>query len=149
MHGRAAIAGYAHVFPPTFPPPPEDDFVRRWSTAIAAESPWTATVAEHAGAIIGAVMYGPDPDRPDGGHLARLYVEPVRWGEGVGGVLHDHALRGLVDAGHTDATLWVLTGNERAHAWYRRSGWVATGVTRPVIEEVGIDEHQLRRHLRR
>lgn len=145
MHRRSAVAGYSHVFPQTFPPPPEDDFVHRWTTAIAAESPWTVLVAEQADLVIGVAMFGPDPDHTATGHVARIYVDPVHWGEGIGGVLHDHALQHLARAGYADATLWVLDGNERAAAWYRRRGWTPTGDRRDVLAEAGVGERRLRR----
>jgi GNAT superfamily N-acetyltransferase len=72
--------------------------------------------------IAGVVMWGRDPDDPAIGHVARLYVNPDRWGGGIGRALHDHALGQLADDGTSTAALWVLDGSDRARAWHEQLG---------------------------
>ena len=73
---------------------------------------------------------------PDAGsgdaELQRLYVMPERWGEGIGNLLHDAALRSAQRAGATAASLWVMEKNNRARAFYEHRGWQLTA---------GADEH--------
>ena len=64
--------------------------------------------------IAGVVIGGPDPHEPERGHLSRLYVEPARWGQGIGRALHDTALAHLRTAGFRTASLSVLEQNTRA-----------------------------------
>ncbi len=40
------------------------------------------------------------------------------------------ARRRLLEAGITEAVLWVLDGNDRAAAFYEREGWKPDGATR-------------------
>lgn len=87
MHRRSAVAGYAHVFPASSPPPSEEDFVRRWQSPVSDDSAWAVVVAEHDGQIVGVVMFGPDPDEPRIGDVARLYVDPDRGNDGIGRAL--------------------------------------------------------------
>jgi ribosomal protein S18 acetylase RimI-like enzyme len=66
----------------------------------------------------------------DDGELYSIYLHPDHWGRGIGQLLHSGALAHLHALGFTTATLWVLTGNERAINFYRRTGWQPNGVFR-------------------
>jgi GNAT superfamily N-acetyltransferase len=94
-------------------------------------APGVATlIAELDGRIIGFASTGPSRDddaEPDTGELWGLYLHPDHWGAGHGHTLHAGALAALSSAGATTATLWVLTGNERARRFYEQHGWVADG----------------------
>ena len=85
---------------------------------------------------------GPDLVRPDRGHVARFYVAPDRWGQGIGRRLYVAALGRLRQAHFREATLWVLEHNVRARAWYERLGWRSTGERKTVYEPAGIDDLQ-------
>ncbi|KZB81433.1 GNAT family N-acetyltransferase [Amycolatopsis regifaucium] len=61
------------------------------------------------------------------GELRAIYLAPERWGTGLGRLLHDTAVAALRDAGHREATLWVLDSNERAQRFYAAAGWVPDG----------------------
>jgi len=64
------------------------------------------------------------------GELYALYLHPDHWGTGLGARLHTAALRRLHEHGFASAVLWVLAGNERALAFYRRAGWTEDGGTK-------------------
>ena len=64
------------------------------------------------------------------GELYALYLHPDHWGTGLGARLHTAALRRLHEYGFASAVLWVLAGNERALAFYRRAGWIEDGGTK-------------------
>lgn len=85
-------------------------------------------------------MAGPDPDRPELGHLSRLYVAPSHWGRGIGRLLYERAIDHIRDAGYRDITLWVLEANDRARRWYERLGWWMTSARKPVYAPAGIDD---------
>ncbi|MFD2078488.1 GNAT family N-acetyltransferase [Actinopolymorpha cephalotaxi] len=75
--------------------------------------------------IVGFVMVGPprDDDPPTPRELQVINVLPAHHGTGL-------ADRMLADAlGDSPAYLWVMEGNERALAFYRRYGFAADGVT--------------------
>ena len=102
----------------------------------------TTLVAIDDGRIVGVVVAGPDPVRPDRGHVARFYVVPDRWGQGIGHRLYLGALDWLGRSDYREATLWVLEGNDRARAWYERLGWRTTGERKTVYEPAGIVDLQ-------
>ncbi|EMD25469.1 GNAT family N-acetyltransferase [Amycolatopsis azurea] len=61
------------------------------------------------------------------GELRAIYLEPARWGTGLGRLLLDTAVAALRDSGHREATLWVLDSNERARRFYAAAGWAPDG----------------------
>ena len=87
-------------------------------------------VAELDDRIIGFASIGPSRDDdmgPDTGELWGLYLHPDHWGAGHGRTLHARAVTALSSTGATTATLWVLSGNQRARRFYEQQGWVADG----------------------
>lgn len=73
----------------------------------------------------------PDEDsEPDTAELSGLYVDPDRWGQGVGGELLERALALLQRDGCKAATLWVLSANETARRFYQRRSWPHDGAER-------------------
>ena len=83
-------------------------------------------VSEQDGVIDGWVTVGPsrDPDaRPGDGELHAIYVEPERIGTGLGRALLARAEERLDATDHPAATLWTLTPNTQARAFYERHGW--------------------------
>jgi ribosomal protein S18 acetylase RimI-like enzyme len=83
-------------------------------------------------AIVGFVTFGRsrDEDVLGMGEVYALYVDPTRHQAGAGRLMMAEARRRLLDAGITDAVLWVLDGNDRAAAFYEREGWRRDGATR-------------------
>jgi ribosomal protein S18 acetylase RimI-like enzyme len=83
----------------------------------------------------GFVTFGAsrDGDLPDHGEIAALYVDPDRYGGGIGRLLMAEARRRLIDLEYTEAFLWVLQGNDRARGFYESEGWSPDGSSR--IEE--------------
>ena len=123
---------------------------RRWLSSIRDPARVTF-VAESAGADaaqatgpIGLAEVGParDADAPDGGgELYALHVSQACWRRGIGRSLHDHGLEVLAARGCPSATLWVLTGNAPARAFYQALGWNADGCERHrVLRGAAIDE---------
>ncbi len=102
---------------------------RRWKSQLADTDRQTVEyVAELNQQIIGLVVAGPsvDPDAPNDcsvGEIHAIYVDPGWWGSGVGHALHQQAIAAFSEAGCSEATLWVLHGNDRAINFYCRQGW--------------------------
>jgi len=86
-------------------------------------------VAEEQGTIHGFATAAPsrDADLPDHGELCALYVDPDKWGQGIGMALVSAARASLFALGFRNALLWVLVGNVRAERFYRIDQWVADG----------------------
>jgi GNAT superfamily N-acetyltransferase len=88
--------------------------------------PWSMLVVEHSddGHIAGFVMGS------GSGSVAKLHaihVLPEQYGGGAGQLLHDRIVGKFREWGCATAQLWVLEGNARAQAFYRRNGWALDG----------------------
>jgi GNAT superfamily N-acetyltransferase len=130
----AALAAYAHVFPPAEYPYPDDAVRAEWQRRLA-DGVTQTLIAEREGRAQGYVAYAPEL-------LASLYVLPEAQGAGVGSALHDAALAAQPALGATVCRLWVLEQNHQARAFYEHRGWRADGRRRqatypPYPEEVG------------
>jgi GNAT superfamily N-acetyltransferase len=111
--------------------------------------PWTIVAAEE-GVIQGFATTAPsrDSDLPGHGELCALYVDPERWGRGIGVALVSAARARLVELGFRDAFLWVLAGNDRAERFYRMDQWTTDGVRRTdSVWGVTVNEVRYRRRL--
>jgi len=86
-------------------------------------------VAAEEGLIHGfaTTMPSRDADLPDHGELCALYVDPDKWGKGIGMALVSAARAYLFGLGFRHALLWVLAGNVRAERFYRIDQWVPDG----------------------
>jgi GNAT superfamily N-acetyltransferase len=59
----------------------------------------------------------------DGTELQAIHVLSPQHGSGIGQALHDRLVAEFRAWGSSTAHLWVVDGNERAQAFYRRNGW--------------------------
>jgi GNAT superfamily N-acetyltransferase len=64
------------------------------------------------------------------GELIALHVAEDCWHQGVGRALHARAVQSLRQSSFTTATLWVLTHNARARAFYTAMAWTPDTRTR-------------------
>lgn len=111
---------------------------------MSPAGPFTLVAVDGA-AVCGHVTTGVsrDDDSPGAGEVWAIYVDPPRWGSGVGRALMTAAAERLRDAGHGVATLWVLSGNARARRFYEHCGWRWDGAER--TDRVGGDlVHEIR-----
>jgi GNAT superfamily N-acetyltransferase len=110
----------------------------------------TTIVAIEAGGICGFATVGPSRDRDDegGGELWGLYVDPDRWGIGIGRALIEAARGRLAHRGYESASLWILSGNRRAERFYLIDGWEPDGTRRQdQIAGLTVTEDRYRRSL--
>jgi GNAT superfamily N-acetyltransferase len=113
-----------------------DDRARRWRERLAGGGPAAVTyVATLGTGVVGFASVGPVRDEDLARQQERwtevfaLYVDPDRWGAGVG-----RALWGAVEAGLAEETaavaLWVLRDNVRAREFYASRGLAPDGAER-------------------
>lgn len=105
----------------------------RWAARLRGETPpgaerlgdaWVAIVD---GRVVGFSSAGPsrDADRPEtDAELYALYVLAAHYGTGVGQALLEAAV------GDRPASLWVLSENDRALAFYAKHGFAPDGASR-------------------
>ena len=126
----------------------DPDVVGAWAVRAATMSTTTYTVAELDDEVVGFAAYGAeraDAPQPWRGEVYALYVLPEHWRSGAGSALMHAALDELAGNGFDHVTLWVLVGNERAIAFYRRHGFHETGEV--VRDHRGLDDLRMARLL--
>ncbi len=121
----------------------------RWSERITA-SAHPILVAEVEGVLRGycsLVLPARDADGDDlTGEIGAIYVAPDAFRGGVGSAMLEAALALMRDRGFRDATLWVLTENVRARAFYARHGFRSDGSVQ-WIDALEAEEMRLRHPL--
>lgn len=102
----------------------EDDRAGRWRDYLSRPSSRTTVlVAEEGGRVTG---FGSGSRQRDphlaaigySGEIGTLYVLPEEQGRGIGSRLMAALARGLVEAGHASASVWVLERNGLGRRFY-------------------------------
>ncbi|WP_171109415.1 MULTISPECIES: GNAT family N-acetyltransferase [Streptomyces] len=108
-------------------------------------------VAEREGEVVGWACHGPYRDgevRTSDAELYAIYVDPERYGEGIGHALLKESVRRCRAAGHPRMLLWVLRDNAPARHFYERAGFTADGAQEPFeVEGVEVPEVRYAREL--
>ena len=122
---------------------------QRWLTE--AQNP--TLVSEREGSVLGFANLGPSRDPDDDparvGEVYAIYLEPSAWGLGLGRELMAASRSLLRELGFQEATLWVLSDNQRARRFYFQDGWRVDGAEKPVtIRTQELAEVRYRRRLR-
>ena len=103
-------------------------------------------VAEWDGEVMGWACHGPYRDgevRTGDAELYAIYVDPRRYGTGIGQALLRDAMWNRTAAGHGSMYLWVLKGNAGARRFYERAGFEADGAEEP-FETDGVPVPEVR-----
>lgn len=120
---------------------------RRARTADRALSVhWLVALDLSDGTVVGLADVGPyrfgpawaDVDRSVG-EIYAIYVDPARWGRGLGRSLLDAAIERLVADRVRTILLWVLAKNWRGQRFYERCGFAPDGAVR--TSPVGSRQH--------
>jgi GNAT superfamily N-acetyltransferase len=108
----------------------------RYRYRMAEPSPFEVLVAGVGADIAGYTSFGPyrlgqrdGALHRDVGEVIAIYVDPPRWGTGVGRALLGAALDRLAERGFGAVRLWVLSANRQARRFYERAGFTADGAT--------------------
>lgn len=133
-HVRSRQVGYAGLISQKYLDalrPEEKATHYRFERMDQVNGPYTL-VAVDDGVVCGHVTLGRSRERDhrDSGEIWSLYVDPTRWGSGVGSALLAAACRQLHRADYDSAHLWVLATNVRARRFYARAGWTIEGSER-------------------
>jgi ribosomal protein S18 acetylase RimI-like enzyme len=124
-----------------------DDEYWRDRAERGAGSATTATfVASADGALVGKTSCFVETEITAcvSAHVVSVYVTPAWRGTGVADALFDAAVGWARDEARADRIrLFVLQSNHRAAAFYRRFGFVATGVTEPYPPNPSMLENEM------
>lgn len=123
------VAAWRETYGPLLPAGALDSLdagerAQKWAGIIAGGK--EVLVAEDAGGIVAWASGGPgrDDDAPVDRELEGIYSPARVHGSGVGQLLLDAVIA------DSPAYLWVLDGNARAEAFYRRNGFRRDGAER-------------------
>jgi len=119
------------------------EWAGRWRGRLAAPREGVFTlVFEADGRVRGFVSGGPSRDDFPGGEVYAIYLDPACQGRGAGRRLLAAATRLLADAGFTNASLWVVSGNHPARGFYEAQGWRRDGTEHqwPAADGVSVPE---------
>jgi GNAT superfamily N-acetyltransferase len=87
------------------------------------------SVVGMASGLAGRADDGAGPVVPGLCHLGMVFVEPLRWGEGIGHALVSAAVDQAAGLGYRRIQLWTHETNERAQRLYRSHGFAPSGRT--------------------
>lgn len=149
LHNRLWRISYTGLLPQEVLDARDDaDSTDRWRkralahevNGMSAEGCTTYVAHDEAGAPTGWAGSGParDSNAPTPLELWALYVAPEHWGTGVASALIDVVL------GPEPAYLWVLDGNERAAAFYRKVGFQLDDATTVFGETTAVERRMVR-----
>ena len=106
---------------------------RFWAERIANRE-WPVFVVEEGGELVAFCQMVPSPDADDDpktvGHITSIHALPHLRGRGHGRALLAHAFAEFKERGFTAVTLWVLTENTSARAFYEKVGFRNDGGTK-------------------
>ncbi|CAN5126242.1 GNAT family N-acetyltransferase [soil metagenome] len=109
----------------------------RWRQWLAPGSGLTTWVADLGDQPVGHTTVS-------GHELVHLFVDPDHWSRGLGRALLEVGENLIRTAGHRQAELHTIVGNEPALALYRSTGWVVTDrLVHNDLNGVVYDEHVL------
>lgn len=108
-------------------------------------------VAEQDGDVVGWACHGPYRDgdtHTEDAELYALYVDPGRYGGGIGRALLAESAGRCATAGHPRMLLWVLKENTPARRFYERAGFRPDGAQEPFeVDGVAVPEVRYVRRL--
>jgi ribosomal protein S18 acetylase RimI-like enzyme len=80
--------------------------------------------------IVGFSVAGPSRDadaNPSTSEIVAIYVDPEKWGKGIGRTLLSASLDHIRKCAFDQVTLWVLEANRRARSFYESFGFKHDG----------------------
>ena len=104
-----------------------------WSKLIAVRE-WPVLLLEDAGELVAfchmTASRHADADATKVGEITSIHALPDRTGQGLGRQLLNHAFAEFRRRGYREVTLWVLTENASARAFYEKVGFWNDGGTK-------------------
>ncbi len=135
IHITSWQAAYADLLPAEFLEGLSAELVTRtgqWQDWLITESPKRSVlVAADGEEVVAFAHLGPSGDKDLKpslvGELYAMYLDPARYRQGWGSELMTAVFDALRASGFSEASLWVMTENAGARAFYEQAGWEADG----------------------
>lgn len=133
IHITSWKAAYAHLLPAEFLDGLSDQREQRteqWEDWLSTDSAQRSVLVVVDGdQVVGFAHAGPsgDKDLKGVGELYSMYLDPAQYRKGRGSELMKAVFEELRAAGFSRASLWVMTDNAAARAFYEKHGWGADG----------------------
>ncbi len=135
IHITSWQAAYAELLPAEFLDGLSAERATRteqWQDWLSTDSPKRSVlVVVDDEDVVGFAHLGPSGDKDlkpnEVGELYAMYLDPGRYRQGWGSALMTAVFDELRASGFSDASLWVMTGNASARAFYEQAGWEADG----------------------
>lgn len=140
-HASAWEVAYVDLFEPDVLEQAVADRRRMWHHILADSTFDFASfvVAEQGGRVVGYSHFGRNEEVANRGEIFGFYLHPAAWGRGAATQLMTASLRHLSRMGQETIVVWTHPGAARAHAFYAKSGFRATGRSRTAMLGSGID----------
>jgi len=135
IHISSWQAAYADLLPADFLDGLSEELEKRtdqWQDWLSTESPQRSVlVAIDGDKVVGFTHTGPSGDKDlkprEVGELYAMYLDPAHYRQGWGSALMAAVFADLRASGFSEASLWVMTDNAQARAFYEQAGWEADG----------------------
>jgi GNAT superfamily N-acetyltransferase len=102
---------------------PGEERIARVAQKLADPAATVVVARDGTAVVVGMALAEPGRE-PGRCHVSMVFVDPDRWGQGIGALLLG-ALAGLAPG--QELQLWTGEGNERAQRLYRRCGFEPSG----------------------
>jgi ribosomal protein S18 acetylase RimI-like enzyme len=147
IHVTSWRAAYASLFPAEYLASLSvAEREKAWLANLEAAASRTL-VAKRGGAVLGFVSFGRCRDEgapASRGEVWALYVSPEAWSIGAGWALWEAARVQMLHAGHSEVSLWVLSGNVRGLRFYEAIGFRAEPHSEQAFERGGATLQEVR-----
>ena len=131
----AGLSTYRAWTPPGWQPPARTEMLFGLLQRFGHDGSW-AHVALEGAQPAGHVALR--RERNDVALLAQLFVREPYWGSGLATRLNALAVADMAERGFSSGRLLVAAGHRRAHRFYEREGWRATGAGE-LSDELGLE----------
>lgn len=153
IHITSWQAAYADVLPAEYLDGLSGELTKRteqWQDWLGTDSSQrTVLVVVDGDDVVGFAHLGPSGDKglENVGELYSMYLDPDRYRQGWGTELMAAVFDELRAGGFAGASLWVMTANTAAQAFYERAGWEADGAATDHCLGIAIPAVRYRRAL--
>lgn len=149
---RVARTAWHEAYDPIIGPESVDTMIDEWYTVdrledAIADDRSVLYVARGDSELVGFAEGLPTEDGPAETVLARIYVDPSQWGNGIGRALFERVASSLRTDGYKDIWLGVMAENDVGRAFYESLGFTEVATNTTELGGTNVEERILKRDL--